>query len=185
MRNYARFHRFIPVRDNLGLELWIGNHQGVTYLYDFSGFPLRDPAEYNRLGELRFMESRRAIALRFIRQHPRTFLRLSAERCFAYWTSPSPYLWLPFSLLAWLGVVVFYRRTGAKAVPFALVLVVFPVIYYVTHPWPTYRHPTEPVMLLGAAYAGVAFAKRLGRGVGRGSLAGLDLPATHPGASGG
>jgi hypothetical protein len=187
LRNYARFHRFIPVRDNLGLELWIGNHPGVTHLYDFSGFPLRDPAEYNRLGELGFMEAERAIAVRFIAQHPREFLRLSAERCFAYWTSPEPALWLPFGLLAWFGSALLYRRAGAKALPYAVVLLIFPVIYYVTHPWPTYRHPTEPVMLLLAAYAGIGLAKRLRPGVERGGPArwspGLSSPRPAPDAA--
>ena len=44
IRNYETFHRLMPVRDNLGLELWIGNHEGVAHLQEFSGsFPLIDP----------------------------------------------------------------------------------------------------------------------------------------------
>jgi hypothetical protein len=185
VRNYARFHRLIPVRDNLGLELWIGNHPGVTHLYDFSGFPLRDPSEYNRLGELGFMEAERAIAVRFIARHPGTFLRLSGERFFAYWTSPEPDLWLPFSLLAWGGTALLCWRAGAKGVPYAVVLLVFPVIYYVTHPWPTYRHPTEPEMLLSSAYAGVALAKRLSERRRGGGLASLVAPSQLPPAGAG
>jgi hypothetical protein len=32
-------------------------------------------------------------------------------------------------------------------------------VYYVTHTFPTYRHPIEPVMLLLAAYATASAAK--------------------------
>jgi 4-amino-4-deoxy-L-arabinose transferase-like glycosyltransferase len=154
VRNYATFQRLIPVRDNLGLELWIGNHQGVTHLYAYSGsFPLIDPAEYNRLGEMKFMETKRDVALQFIRRNPGTFLSLCGQRCYNYWTAPQPHTWLPVSLLAWAGAIVGLWRKRPGAVPFVLVLVVFPAIYYVTHPWPTYRHPMEPLMVVLAVYA--------------------------------
>ena len=32
IRNYETFHRLIPMRDNFGLELWIGNHEGEAHL---------------------------------------------------------------------------------------------------------------------------------------------------------
>jgi 4-amino-4-deoxy-L-arabinose transferase-like glycosyltransferase len=154
IRNYEMFHRLMPVRDNLGLELWIGNHEGVSHLYEFSGsFPLIDPEEYNRMGEMRFMETRREIAIQFIRRHPAQFMRLCGQRCHSYWTAPDPFTWLPISLLAWAGLIACLWRKRAGIVPFAIVLFVFPLIYYVTHTWPTYRHPMEPVMVLLAAYA--------------------------------
>jgi 4-amino-4-deoxy-L-arabinose transferase-like glycosyltransferase len=162
VRNYETFRRLMPVRDNLGLELWIGNHEGVTHLHEFSGsFPLIDPGEYNQLGEMRFMETKRELALQFIRQHPAQFLVLCGQRCYSYWTAPDPFTWLPISLLAWMGAIVGLRRRKAGTVPLAIVLLAFPLIYYVTHTWPTYRHPMEPVMVLLAAYAVVSlFALR-------------------------
>jgi 4-amino-4-deoxy-L-arabinose transferase-like glycosyltransferase len=161
VRNYATFHRLIPVRDNFGLELWIGNYEGVTHLYDFrGGFPLVDPTEYNQLGEIRFMETKRQIAVRFIRQHPGEFLRLCGQRFFDFWTAPNPYVWLPIALLAWLGALLALRRKGS-AVACVIVLVVFPLIYYVTHSWSTYRHPIEPVMVLLGVYGVVEVARGL------------------------
>jgi hypothetical protein len=152
IRNYETFHRLMPVRDNFGLELWVGNHQGVTHQYD-SDFPVLDPSEYNRLGEVRFMESKRDIALQFIGQHPAEFLRLSARRCFKYWTEPGPVVWFLLSALAWSGMILALRRDGLDALPYLIILLIFPLVYYVTHTFPTYRHPTEPVLLLLAAYA--------------------------------
>ncbi len=154
LRNYWAFHRLIPVRDNFGLELWLGNHEGVTNRFD-EAFPVLNPAEYNRLGEISFMEAKREAALQFIGEHPERFFQLSLRRFYRYWTTPYPWIWLPLSLLAWIGMILALRQRGSAVVPYAIVLVIFPVVYYVTHVFSYYRHPTEPVMFLLAAYAGV------------------------------
>lgn len=154
IRNYVTFHRLMPLRDNFGLELWIGNHVGATEEHQYPGaFPILDPTEYNRLGELPFMEAKRQIALQFIRQHPGEFLRLSARRFLRFWTTPRGTAWPLVSISAWAGMVLMLRRKRLGAAPYAIVLVVFPLIYYVTHSFPTYRHPIEPVLILLAAYA--------------------------------
>jgi 4-amino-4-deoxy-L-arabinose transferase-like glycosyltransferase len=168
IRNYETFHRLMPMRDNFGLELWIGNHEGAMHSHQFPGdFPLIDPTEYNRLGELPFMEAKRQIGLRFIGQHPGEFLWLSARRCFKYWTDPDVSVWLPLSLMAWLGAAVALSRKGLDAVRYVVVLLIFPVIYYITHTFSRYRHPTEPAMFLLAAYAIVTLVEALGRRLAR------------------
>jgi len=163
IRNYEVFHRLMPMRDNFGLEFWVGNHE-VT---DHSQFPLANPAEYNQLGELRFMETKRQVALRFVRQHPREFWRLSVERVGRFWSEPEGSVWPWISFLAWLGMLLAVRRKGVEAVPYLVVLLIFPLVYYVTHTFPTYRHPVEPVILLLAAYAAASAAKIVGAGLSR------------------
>ena len=199
VRNYEVFHRLIPVRDNFGLELWFVNHQSVAGRYD-NDFPGLDPSEYNRLGEIRFMESKRDLALQFIGQHPAEFLRSSLQRCLSYWTAPDPMVWSCVSFMAWSGMILALRRKGLEAIPYAIVLLVFPLIYYITHTFNSYRHPTEPVMFLLAAYAGVSLLKRLtlpapGRthsrfliprdgfreGIGRASVGNGRAPSATPG----
>jgi Dolichyl-phosphate-mannose-protein mannosyltransferase len=155
IRNYVVFHRLIPMRDNFGLEFWGGNHD-VTNRNDF---PLFNPAEYNRLGEIRFMESKLHDGLQFVRQHPRQFWRLTLGRVRLFWTEPEGSAWLWISLLAWLGEFVALRRKGIEAVPYLAVLLTFPPVYYITHTFPTYRHPIEPELLVLAAYATVSVAK--------------------------
>jgi 4-amino-4-deoxy-L-arabinose transferase-like glycosyltransferase len=155
IRNYTVFHRLMPIRDNFGLELWIGNHEGVTHIFD-RDFPLLDPTEYNRMGEIRFMETKRDIALKFIGDNPATFFRLSARRCYQFWTSPEKSAWLGMSVLAWIGLVLALRRKGFAAIPFAIVMLVFPFAYYVTHVFSSYRHPIEWAILLLAAYTMVS-----------------------------
>ena len=152
IRNYVTFGRLMPIRDNFGLELWLGNHEGVTHQFD-SDFPILNPTEYNRLGEIHFMESKRQIALQFIARHPLAFLRGSSRRMFQFWTLPQDSAWAWISLLAWLGLVLALRNWKHNAVPSAIVMVVFPLVYYVTHTFPTYRHPMESVVLLLASYA--------------------------------
>lgn len=152
MRNYAVFGRFMPLRDNFGLELWIGNRVGIDEAHQYpSAFPLIDPTEYDRLGELQFMETKRQQALEFISQHPAEFLRLSACRFVRFWTEPKGPWWFAVSLLAWIGVVTALRRDLPVAVPYALVMLAFPLVYYITHTFSTYRHPIEPVVILLAA----------------------------------
>jgi len=162
IRNYQAFHRLLPLRDNFGLEFWIGNHEGVTQTYD-SDFPIINPAEYNRLGEIGFMESKRQIALQFVRQHPAEFLCLSLRRVVLFWTMPDRSAWPYISLLAWLGLILALKRNGIDAAPYAVVLLMFPLVYYITHTFPTYRHPIEPVILLLAALPVISAAETAGR----------------------
>ncbi|HTS58083.1 MAG TPA: glycosyltransferase family 39 protein [Terriglobales bacterium] len=165
IRNYVVFHRLMPMRDNFGLEFWLGNHD-VTNRNDF---PLFNPAEYNRLGEVRFMESKLHDGLQFVRQHPQQFWRLTLGRARQFWTEPEGSAWLWISLLAWLGVFVAVRRKGIEAVPYLAVLLTFPPVYYITHTFPTYRHPIEPELLLLAAYATVTVAKMIATHLSRNS----------------
>jgi hypothetical protein len=163
IRNYQTFHQLMPLRDNFGLELWIGNHEGAMQSTQFPrDFPLIDPSEYNRMGEIRFMDAKRQLGLQFIGQHPGEFLWLSAGRCFRYWTAPDELVWLPLSLMAWLGAAVALSRKGRGGVPYVVILLVFPLVYYITHTFNSYRHPTEPAMLLLAAYAMMTAVEALG-----------------------
>jgi len=161
VRNYEVFHRLVPVRDNFGLELWLGNHEGVTHVFD-NDFPILNPAEYNHLGEIRFMEGKQEIALEFIGRHPGAFLKLSAERFLRFWSAPERSGWLVISIFSWVGMVLAVRRKRMEAVPYAGTLILFPIVYYLTHVFSTYRHPIEPVILLLASYAVVSIAETIG-----------------------
>ena len=119
-----------------------------------------DQSEYNRLGELAFMEAKREVALTFIRQHPRDFLRLSRQRALEFWLVPRGSVWWVASLIAWVGLALALWRKRFDAVPEAIVLTLYPLIYYVTHTWSTYRHPIEPVVILMACYAAAELTRR-------------------------
>jgi hypothetical protein len=154
VRNYVTFHRVMPLRDNFGMELWIGNYDGVTAEQKYPReFPLLDPTEYNRLGEMPFMQEKLHEGLSFIVEHPGEFVRLSLVRFVFFWTQPKGSWWFVPSVLAWIGMVLLLRGDVYEALPYAIVMVVFPLVYYVTHTFPSYRHPMEPVVLLLAAHS--------------------------------
>ena len=142
-RNYAQFHRWIPVRDNFGFELWQGNHEG----------PKSDAGEYVRLGEIPYMEAKHHAAMEFIVHGPGAFVWRCGQRAYHFWSDPDPLLWLPVSALAWIGLVLSLWRKHEGAVPLAMVVLAFPGVYYITHPGAAYRHPMEPVVTLLSTYA--------------------------------
>jgi hypothetical protein len=65
------------------------------------------------------------------------------------------------ALGALLGIVDLFVKRNPYVVPAAIYPLVFPWLYYLTHPNLRYRHPIDPVILLLAAVA-AARAWRLG-----------------------
>jgi 4-amino-4-deoxy-L-arabinose transferase-like glycosyltransferase len=153
VRNYVTFERFIPLRDNLGLELWLGNRPGMQGTVDFSGdFPDVDPGNYARLGELRFMDGKLEASSKFILSDPAAFIGRALRRMVEFWYVPYPFPWIAVSILGWLGATWAIRKDRNGWV-WLIMLAVFPLVYYVTHNFPTYRHPIEPLVVLLAANA--------------------------------
>jgi hypothetical protein len=92
IRNCMVFHRFIPLRSNLGLELAVGNNSlatGHTYSPAFSTVhPYGNPAEQARLlqvGEPAYMQRKGREALAWIGNHPARFAYLTVRRAMLFW----------------------------------------------------------------------------------------------------
>jgi len=173
IRNYLTFGEFVFIKSNFGLELHLGNYEGSTGL---SGGRLLHPAsnehefeKFRQMGELSYVKESKRQAVDFIVAHPGAFIWFTLRRAVYFWTGNSQLLqifslsgrfetarYLLFTLvsvLAFLGLFAAFRN-GHPAVPlFAVILIVFPLVYYVTHPTPRYRHPIEPAMVLLAVYA--------------------------------
>jgi hypothetical protein len=151
IRNYRVFGQFIPLRDNFGMELWLGNREDkphATVSFD-APFPSADPAEYIERGEVRFMQEKGRAAWQFIRREPRQFFGRVARRVWEFWNDGSG-IGLLIGAAAWYGSFKDARRGKMFCL---LVLILAPAVYYVTHFSPNYRHPIEPVVLLAAATA--------------------------------
>src|SRR5262249_48212966 len=89
-RNYWAMDGFVPIKSNFGLELWLGNNPGVQHIYTPELHPwlnLNQELALIMMGEINFSRFKRQEAIDFIKSHPRTFLRLSAERFVDTWTS--------------------------------------------------------------------------------------------------
>jgi 4-amino-4-deoxy-L-arabinose transferase-like glycosyltransferase len=176
IRNYSKFHRVVPIRSNFPFELWIGNNDifdehavgGIQRITRFGEIRL-----YTQLGEPAFMDEKRRLAFEFMRTHHALEVRLTGRRIVATWLgTETP--WRDFrSTDSWLvrtiflgnafvtvatifGIAVLFFRRSPHAVPIALVPILFPVVYYVTHTSLRYRHPMDPILLLLSAVAIVA-----------------------------
>jgi hypothetical protein len=175
IRNARVLHTFIPLRSNLGFELWKGNRPGSDTVDDSALYPVfnrGEYADYAHKGELIYMHDKTVLAERYIRTHPSVFLRLSARRFVVYWTGaagPDPSFLLAAhevltTCLAGLGLL-FLLRAGRmrEALLFALPLLLFPLPYYITHAELRFRILLEPITTLLAAYAVVRLAAAFNR----------------------
>src|SRR5262249_39796890 len=88
VRNYVVFHRFVPLRSNFPLELYIGNNENYDDKRPRWPPPItkeRETVRYFRMGETAFMDEEMRKAKLFIRAHPRIAAELFGERFVAFW----------------------------------------------------------------------------------------------------
>ena len=133
--------------------------------------------KFRRIGELSYIKESKRQALDFIVAQPGTFISLALKRVLYFWTGNSQLFQIfplsgrfvtaryvfftTVSVLAFVGLL-FALRTRNPAVPlFTISLLVFPIVYYVAHPTPRYRHPIEPAMVVLAIYAIITIASKL------------------------
>jgi 4-amino-4-deoxy-L-arabinose transferase-like glycosyltransferase len=173
IRNYTAMGRLVPIKDNFGLEFWLGNNSSVKRDWSPDHHPVGDPHEMQQLlqmGEADYMRMKQRQAIEFVRAHPRAFLKLVFDRFVDTWTGlgdvPSdrwvsalhtgtPYIWFTsvFSLCALFGLYLAWRWSGWEAAPIWLAPLVLPVTYYLTHSILRYRHPVDPVLTVLAVCA--------------------------------
>jgi len=189
LRNYATFHRLLPVRDSLWLALRVGNTGDLTNHWSLDALPNANAAEmerYRTVGELNYMAEKRHEVLALIQARPGWFLWASLRRAIYFWTGfwslPSRAAPLSFfdpdepfdlstlilssllTLLAAAGLWLAFRRRNPLAWPYLLVLLVYPFLYYLADPDVRYRHPIEPIMIvLASCAARTAYLRIRGR----------------------
>ncbi len=172
VRNYLTFHRFILFRDTFGLALYVGNNGDASHWAPYAAFPSSSDTEleeFNQLGELTYMDQKLRQSLAFIRSHPGWFVWVTLRRVAYVWTGfwsfrrrylederfdpPNILLRTTLTILALAGLRRAFQRDSAAALPYALVLLSFPLIFYVTIPEMYYRHPVDPQLVVLAAYS--------------------------------
>ena len=173
VRNYMVFHKFVPLRSNFPLELYIGNNNNYAtrqFVWPPKITKERELLRYFRMGETAFMEEEQRKAMEFIREHPGIAIQLMGEKFVSFWTGvpePVQVFKTTDSLLirallvcntlaalgALFGLAVLIARRSPYAIPAAVYPLLFPWLYYVTHPNLRYRHPIDPVVLLLVAVA--------------------------------
>ncbi|MBO0725956.1 MAG: glycosyltransferase family 39 protein [Blastocatellia bacterium] len=177
-RNYRIFDRFIPFRDNFWLEMRVGNTGDTSDIIAKWAHPSTNKAEmeeYQRLGELNYMASKRRQTLDFIHAHPGAFVSLTVRRFFCVWTgfwSIRLFYVEPLSTLytimntiltvfMLIGLFKAWRFDKTVAIPYLLTLLGFPLVYYLTHPHAEYRHPIDTIIVILVVYGAKGFFARI------------------------
>jgi len=172
IRNYETFHKVIPFRSCLGLEVYFGNNQD-SWHWGPPGYHPSDNEnewrEYQQLGEIAYTQKKFHEGLAFIDSHRLLYVEQTLRRVVYLWTGfwsfsprylqeePADPLNIVFctglTILTLMGLHRVWSADTAVAMPYVLVFVFFPIIYYLTHPEDYYRRPIDPQYVVLAAYA--------------------------------
>lgn len=168
IRNYVVFRHPIFIRSNFGVELHVGNLPGSNGVWESANEPAFNNVEWRRLsalGEVQYSHERLRDAIQTIQQNPRRFVLLSILRARHFWFGPpvasnrfpqfALVKHLPFagaSLLAFAGVWLMIRRRIRFGWLFAWLLILYPLIYYITFFLQRFRDLIDPEMLLLAVF---------------------------------
>ena len=153
------------------MEVAVGNVGDSVHWWNGAVIPpgsTEQTKAFERVGELRYLEMKRQEAWAFIQNHPLLFVSKCFRRTLYFWTGfwsfGHEYLqqepmdpWnIPFcsiyALLLFLGLARLWRNSPETAAPFALLLLIYPVVYYVTHPEFSYRLPLDAEGIILASY---------------------------------
>jgi 4-amino-4-deoxy-L-arabinose transferase-like glycosyltransferase len=178
IRNALVFHRFIPMRDSMGLELWMGNNgSDLRWTSDYL-HPLHNAGELAAYdaGELAYMDHKAEQAKAYINDHPGWYAWMCARRAVylwtGYWSFDARYLAMeptdlenvPFAtcltLLGLLGLLLAWRERPSEVIRYGGVLFLFPVMYYFTHPEPYDMRALDPLLAILGCSAILALRAR-------------------------
>jgi 4-amino-4-deoxy-L-arabinose transferase-like glycosyltransferase len=171
IRNYKTFHKVIPFRSCLGLEVYCGNNAD-TWHWGPPGYHPSDNEnewrEYQQLGEIAYTQKKFHQGLDFIKTHPKLYAKQTLRRVVYLWTGfwsfsqrylkeePADPLNIVFctalSILTLTGLRRAWQMNPHTAMPYIIVFLFFPIIYYLTHPEDYYRRPIDPEFLILAAF---------------------------------
>lgn len=163
VRNFNQLHAFIPLRSNLGYELWQGNRADSDGFFLAELHPNVNAAEFRRyelLGEVGYMHEKLAMAEDRIAGNRVWFARLTAKRIFYFWTGIAretsslvvAYLSLT-TVFGFIGWIRLSRSDRSLALYLFVTGMLFPIPYYFTHPDYRFRLVIDPVLVALTAYA--------------------------------
>jgi Dolichyl-phosphate-mannose-protein mannosyltransferase len=180
IRNAMVFHRFIPMRDNMGLELWMGNNGYDLRWTSDDLHPLHDAqemADYENMGELAYLNYKGQQAKAFIRDHPKWYAWMCLRRAVYIWTGfwsfDRDYLKLepmdpenfPFAtcvtVLGLFGLLAAWKDGSFEAIRYGGVLFLFPIMYYFSHPEPYHLRPLDPLLVILGCHAILTLRARM------------------------
>lgn len=160
VRNYRTFGHFVFIRSNFGAEFRMGNGpraQGLWMSWLHPSHNVLEIKKYKALGELAYVAARKQQALDWIRSNPAQFATISFRKFIFYWADPpwggaimplKNWLFLASSVLGWFGLALALKHRKHGAGLLAILLTVYPAVYYFVFPHPRYRAPIEPALFV-------------------------------------
>lgn len=170
IRNRLIFGQWVFIRSNAPFEFRLGNFPGSPGVAFAGAHPAINPRvfdEYVRMGELNFVRVKGDEAKRWASKHPAEFAKLSLKRVADFWDGsellyePPDEPWHPWMVtlesaaaLSGLGLMLWRRIRGSS--PLALMMLLYPLPYYLVYTNPRYRHAIEPLMVILIGYLAVS-----------------------------
>lgn len=167
VRNYRVFGKMIPVRSNIGLHMYVGNTLDTSTYWHPELDPPHSPVEMQemvRMGEIAYMARKREQVFAFIHQHPGIYIWLVTKRIVYFWTgiwNLSPEflkadiglamnipICTAISVLTFVGLRRAFHLDRSTAWLYALGLLIYPLLYYMTTTELPYRHPLDPLIVI-------------------------------------
>ncbi len=172
VRNSRLFHQPVFLEDNFWMEVCVGNLGDGQHWWNDAVHPAGSNAEldeFRQLGELGYMQRARRQALAFIQNHPGIYLWRSLRRAVYMWTGfwslrreylreepfdlANIFFCTAFTVLAMSGLYKAFHSSWDATIPYVLILLAFPVAYYVAHPELSFRQPVDPELVIFASFA--------------------------------
>jgi Dolichyl-phosphate-mannose-protein mannosyltransferase len=179
IRNDRVFHRPVFLKDNFWMEVCVGNLGNAVHWWNDAVHPAGENTElavFRQLGELGYMQRDRQLAVTYIRTHPGVVIWRSIRRVVYMWTGfwslradylreepfdlPNIFFCTAFTIVAMLGLYKALRISPKAVIPYLLVLLSFPIAYYLTHSEISYRQPIDPELVVLASFAVFSRKKR-------------------------
>ena len=168
-RNWNAFHVFIPIRGNLGAEMYAGSGPGSNGFAFIATLPLveRDPEtmRYKALGEVEYVKEQGQKAKAYLATHREHYLRISLKRFYFFWASvPHPiersallelgreFSYCVLSVTGVLGLLLSLRNRIPASGLFAWAFLLLPATYYFVTVSARFRHPLEPLIAIFSVY---------------------------------
>jgi len=209
IRNYRALGVICPIRDNIWLEMYADNFGNSPQdntsppSCDNRPYPASSAVEmkkYLAMGEIPYLADKHAMSLYDLKHNPHYeflvvktlrrvvyywtgFWSLSAEELRAQPLTPENMFQVcTITVFMLLGIRRLWRTNRMALMPYLLLIGVFPITYYLTHPMMDYRQPIEPavVVLAVAGAMGLRAGRDKKKGAGSGAQGSLNDAAGAP-----
>jgi 4-amino-4-deoxy-L-arabinose transferase-like glycosyltransferase len=169
-RDQRALHTVIPIRDGFWLEFWAGNHGDITSSNPPAAHPATNEVEmqlYQSQGEIAYLAGKHTLAVDFVHRHPGYFVAVCLRRVFRFWTGvwsfspgylrdqildvPNFFFCTCITIFMLRGIRRWWAVAPGNVLPYLIVILFFPITYYLSHASMDYRQPIEPQIIILAA----------------------------------